>query len=205
MSNCINIITPTIRNNSEFECDNSIGGIKNVWYQRRSTLGKAFYDETHYIQFGKIRNFATNHSFYCLPIKLKSANFTSNMTNNPIRGYNVDLNLTFSKQDFDKRDWLENSYVLKDICFIVLDYNGKYWFLGESNGMKINYNADTGVFKDNNSFSINYTSIEKYAIREVSSLFLNNFVLANLDYLDDLSLVQLDGYGINDLDTFSIN
>lgn len=179
--------------------DYTIGGIKKIWLASRKKFGKWYYSQTSSYQFGEVIGNSINNSWWHLPIRNSDSNFTVKQELSPARSYIVTLSLNFNQMDILKRDNFERMSVAKDSMFIVSDYNGKYWLLGEEQGMDIDWSGKSDNLRALNDFSITITSRERTPIKEVSLEYIQQYVdldiLTFCEYdfaeLCDLSWLQL--------------
>lgn len=75
--------------------------------------------------------------------------------------FNITVNLVFAKQDAHKRLAIQ-SLAMGETCAVVEDNNGKKWFVGHSNPLRLTTStADTGTaFSDSNSYTLALTTAD---------------------------------------------
>lgn len=184
--------------------DYTIGGIVEVYVQRRSAIGQFWwYKEanssattiltdfdtnnqpsilTGYNGLAKKGNFNSTFLWNRLLIR-NSSNLTVEQTVNLPRLYTVTLTLDIAQFDVLKRAYLERMVVAKDCVFIVKDYNGSYYVVGETNGCRTRISMTTDSKQGDNKFSVIATCNERAFIREISKEFASAY-LANNSTID---------------------
>lgn len=166
----------TISNPFLFCQDYTIGGIKKIWLGSRSKFGKWRYTETANYQFGEVIGNSQNNAWYPLPVRKADSNFTIKQELTPARSYLITLTLNFNQMEILKRDAFERMAVSRDSMFIVSDYNGKFWLLGEENGMDSDLTGKSDNIRGLNDFTLTLTSRERSPVKEVDPEYVNQYV-----------------------------
>ena len=113
-------------------CRDSIGGIKKVWLASDydKVIAGVRVDETNTLSFEtalaaefKVFNFFKNTG---------SMTSTLNTSENAGNSWTTEVALQFMKMETSKRLEVE-AMVMGECAAVVLDVNGKYWFLGKDN------------------------------------------------------------------------
>lgn len=75
--------------------------------------------------------------------------------------FNITVNLVFAKQDAHKRLAIQ-SLAMGETCAVVEDNNGKKWYVGHSNPLRLTTTtADSGTaFADSNSYTLALTTAD---------------------------------------------
>jgi len=118
---------------------------------------------------------ATATFFEFTPNKMSSnwvENIQSNMQNGTV-GYEQVLTLIFAKNEAAKRNQIK-LMGQAELVAIVEDYNGRYWLLGEDNGLELSGGSSTSgtALTDMNGWTINLTGMEHDPAREVDSTII---------------------------------
>lgn len=111
-----------------------------------------------------------------IPTKMSSnwvENIQSNVQNGTI-GYEQVLTLVFGKNEASKRNQIK-LMGQAEMVVIVEDYNNKYFYLGEINGMELSggSSASGTALTDLNGWNITMTGMEHEPAREVDSSIID--------------------------------
>lgn len=195
--------------------DNTIGGIVEAYVQRRSAIGQWWwYREanssdttiltdfdtnnqpsvlTGYNQVAKENNNNATYLWNKLFIR-DTSNLTVEQTVDLPRLYTQTLNLEIAQFDVLKRAYLERMVVAKDCVFIVKDYNGSYYVVGETNGCRTKVSMNTDAKKGDNKFVVTAVCNERAFIRELDKQFAIDYLATNStidpDIFDNLQEVS---------------
>lgn len=162
------------------DCAASIGGIKKVWVAKYADFKSATVtagtdgDEITAI------NMETDAQWYAYNFRKGTGSLTSTLTIEEANGINYvanDLNLVFTKMETVKRMNMV-AMAIGQLVAIVLDSNGKYWFLGYDDYVSASQGAgNTGTAKgDMNAYTVTLSteSLEyPYEITEEAITALN--------------------------------
>lgn len=140
-------------------CETNVGGIREVYI--------ANYDDVTAIEVDATSNMIdtitmdTDKKFKKYFFKKNTSSLTSTLNVDPTAGVNFvqsDLALVFAKQETTKRMEIAK-LSLGELRVIVLDSNGKYWFLGYEEFVSATAGAaETGVNRtDGNRYTITLT------------------------------------------------
>lgn len=148
------------------DCRDSVGGIKSI---RVAALGDFTVDTE---ASGEITGITATNGFYEYELRKQTSNFTESITSSDENGtlfYEQELSVMLSKMEAAKRN--ELLLVAKNlIAVIVEDQNGKYWMLGQNNGLTLGGSANTGTaMGDRNGYELTFTGQEEDPAKEVDS------------------------------------
>lgn len=151
------------------DCQTNVGGIREIYI--------ANYDEVTTIEVDEVSNMiktitmADSAKFKKYAFKKNTSSMTSTLNVDPANGVNfvqTDLTVVFAKQETVKRMEIAK-LSLGELRVIVLDANGKYWFLGQEEFVSATSgSAETGTNRqDGNRYSIvltDYSSSYPYEV-----------------------------------------
>lgn len=180
--------------------DYSIGGIVEAYVQRRSAIGQWWwYKEanststtilsefdtdnqpsilTDYNLLAKKGNFLSTYNWNKLFIR-DTSSLTIEQTVEIPRLYTYTLALDIAQFDVLKRAYLERMVVAKDCVFIIKDYNGSYYVVGETNGCRVKVSMTTDAKRGDNRFTVTAVCNERALIRELDKEFASNYLYVN--------------------------
>lgn len=174
-----------ILNPLQFCVESTIGGIHELYISSRSQWGRRWlYEETSNLQYGRIDGSLTIGSFYKLANRINGTTFNQIQELEPSRSYIQTLNVSFNRMDIIKRDSIEQWVVSKDPIFILKDYNGFYWLMGETNGCSIQWTANTDDKFGINGDNLTITCRERFPIRQVTDSFVDTYIAAPVHLCD---------------------
>ncbi len=150
-------------------CKDNMGGIKEVYIVKKDSITQVALTEN---QISAI-TMADTAKWSTYKFRKGTSQFTSTMTTDDAAGtmsFETVLALQFSKQDTAKR--LEiMALCMDEVAVIVLDNNGKYWFLGYDN--PVTATAATGqsgtAFGDFGGYNVELTDNSKELPFEVTA------------------------------------
>ena len=151
------------------DCQTNVGGVREVYI--------ANYSDVTTIEVDEVSNMidtitmAETAKFKKYAFKKNTSSMTSTLNVDPANGVNfvqTDLSLVFAKQETVKRMEIAK-LSLGELRVIVLDANGKYWFLGQEEFVSATSgSAETGTNRtDGNRYSIvlsDYSSSYPYEV-----------------------------------------
>lgn len=151
------------------DCQTNVGGVREVYI--------ANYGEVTTIEVDEVSNMiktitmADSAKFKKYAFKKNTSSMTSTLNVDPANGVNfvqTDLTVVFAKQETVKRMEIAK-LSLGELRVIVLDANGKYWFLGQEEFVSATSGtAETGTNRtDGNRYSIvlsDYSSSYPYEV-----------------------------------------
>lgn len=149
------------------DCEPSIGGIKTLLLNLFDNVadGVIHIDaETGKITQIMLKDTDEGSKFRYFALPKNVANLQSSLTPTADNGRpfvtNV-LTLVFNRMDTSKRMAI-SAMAVSDLCAIVQDYNGKWWFIGKDEPLSANGgDSGTGAAKtDRNGYGINLQSEE---------------------------------------------
>lgn len=136
-------------------CQNSLGGVKKLWFADWAD-GAAQIDELSH----EISGFTSGVTFYELPIKKNTANYSSNLTVNEESGnfWTTTLTVVLPRMETAKKLAID-ALALTDSMWIAEDANGNKVFLGRLNPCTVSAGTgETGTAKtDRNAYSFTIT------------------------------------------------
>lgn len=158
-------------------CKDSVGGVKKAWAvesDAKDTITKAN---------GEVSALAldSGKSFFAWNFDIEMAQFGAKPIRNDENGtvyFEQTLAIKLHNWDVTKSQEIEAASK-SDVMVIVLDNNGKYWLLGEENGLRwSDGGADSGkAFGDFNGFDMGFTGKEKAMPLEVQSSVITSLSL----------------------------
>lgn len=159
-------------------CETNVGGIREVYI--------ANYDDVTAIEVDATTNMIdtitmdTGKKFKKYSFKKNTSSMTSTLNVDPTAGVNfvqTDLTIVFAKQETVKRMEIAK-LSLGELRVIVLDANGKYWFLGQEEFVSATSGtAETGVNRtDGNRYQIVLTDYSSSYPYEVDSTIVAGLV-----------------------------
>ena len=113
------------------DCQTNVGGVREVYIANYSDVTAVTLDETS--NMIKTITMADTAKLKKYAFKKNTSSMTSTLNVDPANGINfvqTDLSLIFAKQETVKRMEIAK-LSLGELRVIVLDANGKYWFLGK--------------------------------------------------------------------------
>lgn len=159
-------------------CDTNVGGIREVYICNYTDVTSYEVDETSNII--DTITMDTDKKFKKYLFKKNTSSLTSTLNVDPANGVNFvqsDLSLVFAKQETVKRMEIAK-LSLGELRVIVLDSNGKYWFLGAEEFVAATAaTAETGVNRtDGNRYTITLTDYSSSYPYEVDSSVIAGIV-----------------------------
>jgi hypothetical protein len=151
-------------------CRDSVGGIKSIYVtelENKDTLTSA--------TPGLISAFtlAEGTQFWEVELIKETSFFTDNITGSTENGTlfsDQALTVIFNKGDVDTRNFVK-LMAQNRLMVIVLDRNGIYWLLGESNGLDLvtgNFSSGTAM-ADRNGYELSFVGKEPNQAQSVTS------------------------------------
>ena len=151
------------------DCQTNVGGIREIYIANYSDVTTIEVDEVS--NMIKTITMADTAKFKKYAFKKNTSSMTSTLNVDPANGVNfvqTDLTVVFAKQETVKRMEIAK-LSLGELRVIVLDANGKYWFLGQEEFVSATSgSAETGTNRtDGNRYSIvlsDYSSSYPYEV-----------------------------------------
>ena len=158
-------------------CKDNMGGIKEVYIVKKDSITGTTLTENQISAITMVET--AKWSTY--KFRKGTSQFTSTMTTDDAAGtmsFETVLALQFSKQDTAKR--LEiMALCMDEVAVIVLDNNGKYWFLGYDN--PVTATAATGqsgtAFGDFGGYNVELTDNSKELPYEVTAEAISSLTI----------------------------
>lgn len=158
-------------------CKDNMGGIKEVYIVKKDSITEVTLTENQISAF----TMADSAKWSTYKFRKGTSQFTSTMTTDEAAGtmsFETVLALQFSKQDTAKR--LEiMALCMDEVAVIVLDNNGKYWFLGYDN--PVTATAATGqsgtAFGDFGGYNVELTDNSKELPYEVTAEAISSLTI----------------------------
>jgi hypothetical protein len=170
----------TITSGLALGCRDNMGGIKRVLLNNSSVITSvAPADNTGTSTITTFVSASAPAFYEFVPSKM-SSNWTENIQANVQNGttaYEQVLNLIFAKNQAATRDQIK-LLGQASLVGIVEDRNGKYWYLGEVNGLDLtggSSNSGTAL-SDLNGWTLNFTAMEHYPAREVTGSLISTLI-----------------------------
>lgn len=151
------------------DCQTNVGGVREVYIANYGDVTAIEVDET--TNMIDTITMAASAKFKKYAFKKNTSSMTSTLNVDPTAGVNfvqTDLTIVFAKQETVKRMEIAK-LSLGELRVIVLDANGKYWFLGQEEFVSATSGtAETGVNRtDGNRYQIvltDYSSSYPYEV-----------------------------------------
>lgn len=154
-----------------FDCRNNVGGIKRVFIASRDDIS------TIDVIGGVVDDivFAQNQ-FYIYDLTRESSNFSETVNTNVQNGttfYAQSLEIVLNKLQVNTR----NEIILlgqNRLCIVVEDNNGRYWMLGQKNGIDLTGggSASGTAYGDRNGYTLTFTGSENELAPELTDISL---------------------------------
>ena len=160
------------------DCQTNVGGVREVYIANYGDVTAIEVDETS--NMIKTITMADSAKFKKYAFKKNTSSMTSTLNVDPANGVNfvqTDLSLVFAKQETVKRMEIAK-LSLGELRVIVLDANGKYWFLGQEEFVSATAGtAETGVNRtDGNKYTITLTDYSSSYPYEVDPTIVDALV-----------------------------
>ena len=162
------------------DCQTNVGGIREIYIANYDDVSAVTLDETS--NMIKTITMADSAKFKKYAFKKNTSSMTSTLNVDPANGINfvqTDLSLVFAKQETVKRMEIAK-LSLGELRVIVLDANGKYWFLGKEEFVSATAGtAETGTNRtDGNKYSITLTDYSASYPYEVDPTIVAELIAA---------------------------
>ena len=160
------------------DCQTNVGGVREIYIANYSDVSAVEVDEVS--NMIKTITMADTAKFKKYAFKKNTSSMTSTLNVDPANGVNfvqTDLSLVFAKQETVKRMEIAK-LSLGELRVIVLDANGKYWFLGQEEFVSATAGtAETGVNRtDGNKYTITLTDYSSSYPYEVDPTIVDALV-----------------------------
>ena len=161
-------------------CETNVGGVREVYIANYSDVSAVTLDETS--NMIKTITMTDTAKFKKYAFKKNTSSMTSTLNVDPANGINfvqTDLALVFAKQETVKRMEIAK-LSLGELRVIVLDANGKYWFLGKEEFVSATAGtAETGTNRsDGNKYTITLTDYSSSYPYEVDPTIVAELIAA---------------------------
>lgn len=162
------------------DCQTNVGGVREVYIANYGDVTTIEVDDTS--NMIKTITMADTAKFKKYAFKKNTSSMTSTLNVDPANGVNfvqTDLSLVFAKQETVKRMEIAK-LSLGELRVIVLDANGKYWFLGQEEFVSATAGtAETGVNRtDGNKYTITLTDYSSSYPYEVTPTIVADLIAA---------------------------
>ena len=162
------------------DCQTNVGGVREVYIANYDDVSAVTLDETS--NMIKTITMADTAKFKKYSFKKNTSAMTSTLNVDPANGINfvqTDLSLVFAKQETVKRMEIAK-LSLGELRVIVLDANGKYWFLGKEEFVSATAGtAETGTNRtDGNKYTITLTDYSASYPYEVDPTIVAELIAA---------------------------
>ena len=162
------------------DCQTNVGGVREVYIANYSDVTAIEVDDSS--NMIKTITMADSAKFKKYAFKKNTSSMTSTLNVDPANGVNfvqTDLALVFAKQETVKRMEIAK-LSLGELRVIVLDANGKYWFLGQEEFVSATAGtAETGVNRtDGNKYTITLTDYSSSYPYEVDPTIVAGLIAA---------------------------
>ena len=162
------------------DCQTNVGGIREIYIANYDDVSAVTLDDTS--NMIKTITMADSAKFKKYAFKKNTSSMTSTLNVDPANGINfvqTDLSLVFAKQETVKRMEIAK-LSLGELRVIVLDANGKYWFLGKEEFVSATAGtAETGTNRtDGNKYTITLTDYSASYPYEVDPTIVAELIAA---------------------------
>ena len=162
------------------DCQTNVGGVREVYIANYSDVTAIEVDDSS--NMIKTITMADSAKFKKYAFKKNTSSMTSTLNVDPANGVNfvqTDLSLVFAKQETVKRMEIAK-LSLGELRVIVLDANGKYWFLGQEEFVSATAGtAETGTNRqDGNRYTITLTDYSSSYPYEVTPTIVADLIAA---------------------------
>lgn len=162
------------------DCQTNVGGIREIYIANYDDVSAVTLDDTS--NMIKTITMADSAKFKKYAFKKNTSSMTSTLNVDPANGINfvqTDLSLVFAKQETVKRMEIAK-LSLGELRVIVLDANGKYWFLGKEEFVSATAGtAETGTNRtDGNKYTITLTDYSASYPYEVDPTIIADLIAA---------------------------
>lgn len=162
------------------DCQTNVGGVREVYIANYSDVTTIEVDDSS--NMIKTITMADSAKFKKYAFKKNTSSMTSTLNVDPTNGVNfvqTDLSLVFAKQETVKRMEIAK-LSLGELRIIVLDANGKYWFLGQEEFVSATAGtAETGTNRqDGNRYTITLTDYSSSYPYEVDPSIVAGLIAA---------------------------
>ena len=162
------------------DCQTNVGGVREVYIANYSDVTAIEVDDSS--NMIKTITMAETAKFKKYAFKKNTSSMTSTLNVDPANGVNfvqTDLSLVFAKQETVKRMEIAK-LSLGELRVIVLDANGKYWFLGQEEFVSATAGtAETGTNRqDGNRYTITLTDYSSSYPYEVTPTIVADLIAA---------------------------
>ena len=162
------------------DCQTNVGGVREVYIANYGDVSAVTLDETS--NMIKTITMTDSAKFKKYSFKKNTSSMTSTLNVDPANGINfvqTDLSLVFAKQETVKRMEIAK-LSLGELRVIVLDANGKYWFLGKEEFVSATAGtAETGTNRtDGNKYTITLTDYSASYPYEVDPTIVAELIAA---------------------------
>ena len=162
------------------DCQTNVGGVREVYIANYSDVTAIEVDDSS--NMIKTITMSDTAKFKKYAFKKNTSSMTSTLNVDPANGINfvqTDLSLVFAKQETVKRMEIAK-LSLGELRVIVLDANGKYWFLGQEEFVSATAGtAETGTNRqDGNKYTITLTDYSSSYPYEVDSSIVAGLIAA---------------------------
>lgn len=151
-----------------FSCDTSLGGIKRVFLANQDDVTATIDATTHTatLKVAAGKKFAT----YVLQKQTGGLESTINVGDNGTRYYTNTITMQFLKMEAAKHLEIE-TVAAGQLCGIVEDNNGKYWFVGYDGYLSVSEaTASAGTaYSDLNGYTTTLTADSNYLPFEIAA------------------------------------
>lgn len=162
------------------DCQTNVGGVREVYIANYGDVTTIEVDDSS--NMIKTITMADSAKFKKYAFKKNTSSMTSTLNVDPANGVNfvqTDLSLVFAKQETVKRMEIAK-LSLGELRVIVLDANGKYWFLGQEEFVSATAGtAETGTNRqDGNRYTITLTDYSSSYPYEVTPNIVAELIAA---------------------------
>jgi hypothetical protein len=118
-----------------------------------------------------------------LDVDNSASELTQKLNRNGEDSYDMELSMQTNEYNTFSRDAIEMLATVRSVCFIILDANGRYWLIGETEGCDILFNTTTGKDGGTNVITMNAACKERSPVRMVSNAYISANVTIAQTYM----------------------
>lgn len=177
------------------------GGVRAIYISQRGLFGRWF-NRVQGAQGQRVQ--VVGHTgqqnvwFADTGINVRTATLTEASVSDPYPAYNVTLSFRYSGWDVDSRNLGEQLLRVRDAIFIVEDYGGKYWLVGEDNGCVVSTSAGTEAYGGASAITVTATCSQRVPVRQVAESYIAAYVTAPVPCICDFTIEEICAIGFGE-------
>ncbi len=169
------------------------GGVRAIWVSERDRFGR-WLTQVNAITLQRQRVIGhtgqQNVWFSDVRVNRNLATLTETSETTPSTRYAITLTFKMQGWNIDSRNKAEQFYRSKQAIFIVADFAGRYWLVGEEGGCKVTTAAATEAKDGESGIVLTATCTQRYPLRQVVSSYIEQYVTTPVGCLCDLDFSE---------------